>query len=166
MRVRHFRRWCWIYQFVEMSLFRALLFWALWFFFISIVRFCLHPHNLADEYQIEMSILPYSLLYFSLRCSTALLLLLLGIFFSVYFSFSLSVVPFSTSYYVYLFISGPSFSVLSAHFHLSLHHHHRRHFILCVCAPFTQCQHHISHNVYNVSSSLYLTLSLSNHQRL
>lgn len=70
-----------------MSLFRALLFWALWFFSISIVRFCLHPHNLSDEYQIEMSILPYSLLYFSFRCSTALLLLLLGIFF---LSFSLS----------------------------------------------------------------------------
>lgn len=30
---------------------------------------------------------------------------------------------------------------------LSLHH---RHFILCVCAPFSQCQQHISHNVYSI----------------
>lgn len=29
---------------------------------------------------------------------------------------------------------------------LSLHHHHR-HFILCVCAPFSQCQHRISYYV-------------------
>lgn len=55
MRVIHFLQRCWRYQFVEMSLFRALLFrLCVPVFFIYFICFCLHPHNLANEYQIEI----------------------------------------------------------------------------------------------------------------